>query len=133
MKWAGSAQNVQLFWIAHHIPTCSCVRSSSWCCGGCIGHCCGCCSPGRIVWLHWRHTIAAAGVAARGQSVEPVMRNCVASTLYLICAGLGPEPSDIIIALTHRGIPFSTRVLHDVVPTAVYTAPLGLDFLPFYY
>jgi hypothetical protein len=52
------------------------------------------------------------------------------SVLYLIRAQPGPEPSDVAAELACKGIPFSTRVLRDAVPTAVYTTPLGLGFLP---
>ena len=52
------------------------------------------------------------------------------SVLYLIHAQPGPEPSDIAAELACKGIPFSTHVLCDVVPTAVYITSLGLGFLP---
>ena len=52
------------------------------------------------------------------------------SVLYLIRAQPGPEPSDIAAELACKGIPFSTHVLRNVVPTAVYITSLGLGFLP---
>lgn len=52
------------------------------------------------------------------------------SVLYLICAQPGPEPSDIAIVLTRRGIPFSTRILCNSIPTAVYITTFGLGLLP---
>ena len=50
--------------------------------------------------------------------------------LYLIRTQPGPEPSDVAAELACKDIPFSTRVLHNVVPTAVYITSLGLGFLP---
>ena len=52
------------------------------------------------------------------------------SVLYLIRTQPGPEPSDVAAELACKGIPFSTRVLRDAVPTAVYITSLGLGFLP---
>ena len=52
------------------------------------------------------------------------------SVLYLIRAQPGPEPSDIAAELACKGIPFSTHILRDVVPTAVNITSLGLGFLP---
>jgi len=55
------------------------------------------------------------------------------SVLYLIRAQSGPELSKAAGELVRRGIPVSTRVLLNAIPTSAYTASCGLGFLPFNY
>ncbi|KAH0825657.1 hypothetical protein J3R83DRAFT_11699 [Lanmaoa asiatica] len=55
------------------------------------------------------------------------------AVLYALRVQTGSELSALVVELTRRGIPISTRVLLDAVPRPVYTSPSGLGFLPFGY
>lgn len=55
------------------------------------------------------------------------------AVLYLIRAGLGPDPSDVAVALASRGVPVNARVLRNETLIPTFDPPFGLGYLPFDY